>query len=146
MSGALRRKLTKNSRAIAAQVHCYPSTRFHILRQGGIGMSAAMDSSQKYVLGLDLGSASLGWAMIALDDADKPTSLLHAGVRIFEPGVEGTSADIQEGKDQSKAVDRRTARLHRRQLHCLRRAPRDVPHHRTTRPAAAAPAARRDGP
>jgi CRISPR-associated endonuclease Csn1 len=79
-------------------------------------MSAAMDSSQKYVLGLDLGSASLGWAMIALDDADKPTSLLHAGVRIFEPGVEGTSADIQEGKDQSKAVDRRTARLHRRQL------------------------------
>jgi CRISPR-associated endonuclease Csn1 len=79
-------------------------------------MSAAMDSSQKYVLGLDLGSASLGWAMIALDDAGQPTSLLHTGVRIFEPGVEGTSTDIQEGKDQSKAVDRRTARLHRRQL------------------------------
>ncbi len=79
-------------------------------------MSAVLEASQKYVLGLDLGSASLGWAMIALDEADKPTSLLHAGVRIFEPGVEGTSIDIQEGKDQSKAVDRRTARLHRRQL------------------------------
>jgi CRISPR-associated endonuclease Csn1 len=79
-------------------------------------MSAAMDSSQKYVLGLDLGSASLGWAMIALNDSGQPTSLLHTGVRIFEPGVEGTSTDIQEGKDQSKAVDRRTARLHRRQL------------------------------
>jgi CRISPR-associated endonuclease Csn1 len=75
-----------------------------------------MESPQKYVLGLDLGSASLGWAMIALDCAGKPTSLLHTGVRIFEPGVEGTSVDIQEGKDQSKAVDRRTARLHRRQL------------------------------
>jgi CRISPR-associated endonuclease Csn1 len=79
-------------------------------------MPAAMESPQKYVLGLDLGSASLGWAMIALDCAGKPTSLLHTGVRIFEPGVEGTSVDIQEGKDQSKAVDRRTARLHRRQL------------------------------
>jgi CRISPR-associated endonuclease Csn1 len=79
-------------------------------------MPAAMESPQKYVLGLDLGSASLGWAMIALDAEDKPTSLLHTGVRIFEPGVEGTSVDIQEGKDQSKAVERRTARLHRRQL------------------------------
>src|ERR1700675_3615968 len=80
MSGALRRKLTKNSRAIAAQVHWYPSTRFHILRQGGIGMAPAMESTQKYVLGLGLGSASLGWAMIADDCAGKPTSLLHTGV------------------------------------------------------------------
>lgn len=45
-----------------------------------------------------------------------PVSLIRAGVRIFEPGVDGTSLDIEQGKDQSKAVDRRTARLHRRQL------------------------------
>ena len=79
-------------------------------------MSAAIESPQKYVLGLDLGSASLGWALIALDQGDDPTSLIRTGVRIFEPGVDGTSLDIQQGKDQSKAVDRRTARLHRRQL------------------------------
>jgi len=79
-------------------------------------MSSAMESPQKYVLGLDLGSASLGWALIALDDADDPTSLIRAGVRIFEPGVDGTSMEIEQGKDQSKAVERRTARLHRRQL------------------------------
>ena len=54
--------------------------------------------------------------MIALDETDEPTSLIRTGVRIFEPGVDGTSLDIQQGKDQSKAVDRRTARLHRRQL------------------------------
>jgi CRISPR-associated endonuclease Csn1 len=71
---------------------------------------------QKYILGIDLGSASLGWAQIALDNLDRPTSLLRAGVRIFEPGVDGTTLDIQEGKDKSKAVERRTARLHRRQL------------------------------
>jgi CRISPR-associated endonuclease Csn1 len=79
-------------------------------------MPSATEASQKYVLGLDLGSASLGWAMIAVDPANDPIGLIRAGVRIFEPGVDGTSLDIQEGKDQSKAVDRRVARLHRRQL------------------------------
>jgi len=71
---------------------------------------------QKYVLGLDLGSAALGWAMIALNEAEEPISLIRAGVRVFEPGVDGTKLDIEQGKDQSKAVKRRTARLHRRLL------------------------------
>ena len=75
-----------------------------------------METPQKYVLGLDLGSASLGWVTIALNPADEPTSLVRAGVRIFEPGVDGTALDIEQGKDQSKAVERRTAILHRRQL------------------------------
>jgi CRISPR-associated endonuclease Csn1 len=79
-------------------------------------MSFALEPPLKYVLGLDLGSASLGWALIALDDTDDPVSLIRAGVRIFEPGVDGTSMEIEQGKDQSKAVERRTARLHRRQL------------------------------
>jgi CRISPR-associated endonuclease Csn1 len=79
-------------------------------------MSSATEAQQKYVLGIDLGSASLGWGLIALDGADSPTGVLRAGVRIFEPGVDGTALDIQEGKDKSKAVERRTARLHRRQL------------------------------
>lgn len=79
-------------------------------------MSSAKAPSQKYVLGLDLGSASLGWALIALDEYDSPISLIRAGVRIFEPGVDGTALEIQEGKDKSKAVERRMARLHRRQL------------------------------
>ncbi len=79
-------------------------------------MFAATAVSQRFVLGLDLGSASLGWALLALDERDSPTGLIDAGVRIFEPGVDGTSLDIELGKDQSKAVDRRVARLHRRQL------------------------------
>ena len=79
-------------------------------------MSSDMETPQKYILGLDLGSSSLGWAIIALNEADEPTSLIRSGVRIFEPGVDGTALDIEQGKDQSKAVERRTARLHRRQL------------------------------
>ena len=70
----------------------------------------------EYTLGLDLGSASIGWALVALDSSHRPTGLLNASVRIFEPGVEGSSLDIEQGKDKSKAVARREARLHRRQL------------------------------
>lgn len=73
-------------------------------------------STQPYVLGLDLGSASLGWALVGIDAAERPSSLIRAGVRIFEPGVDGSALDIRQGKDQSKAVDRREARLRRRQL------------------------------
>ena len=79
-------------------------------------MTSASGPQQKYVLGLDLGSASLGWALIGLNESNYPESLIRTGVRIFAPGVDGTTLEIQEGKDKSKAVDRRTARLHRRQL------------------------------
>lgn len=83
--------------------------------------------ARPFVLGIDLGSASLGWALVELDGSGTPIGLFSpcgndsralpsCGVRIFEPGVEGTALDIEQGKDQSKAVDRRTARLHRRQL------------------------------
>ncbi|MHB1023150.1 MAG: type II CRISPR RNA-guided endonuclease Cas9, partial [Acidobacteriaceae bacterium] len=75
-----------------------------------------MEASQKYVLGLDLGSASLGWALVGLNSVGDPEHLIRAGVRIFEPGVDGSSLEIEQGKDQSKAVERRAARLQRRQL------------------------------
>jgi CRISPR-associated endonuclease Csn1 len=67
----------------------------------------------RYVLGLDLGSASVGWAMIQLNEADEPIAVLRAGVRIFDSAVEG---NIEKGQDVSNAVARRTARLMRRQL------------------------------
>jgi CRISPR-associated endonuclease Csn1 len=67
----------------------------------------------KYTLGLDLGSAAIGWALVGLDSNHSPCNLLDAGVRVFEQGVEG---NIEEGKDESRALARRTARLQRRQL------------------------------
>lgn len=68
-----------------------------------------------YVLGLDLGSASLGWAVLACTEVDgtlQPTRLERTGVRIFEAGVEG---DIEQGRDASRAAKRREARQPRRQ-------------------------------
>lgn len=65
-----------------------------------------------YVLGLDLGARSLGWAAVAREDG-RFTALLGLGVRVFEAGVEG---DIERGREESRAVARRTARLARRQI------------------------------
>ncbi len=76
-------------------------------------MKCTLAEKAKYSLGIDLGSASVGWAMIRLNDADEPIGLLRAGVRIFEPAVEG---NIEKGQDESNAVARRTFRLTRRQL------------------------------
>lgn len=72
---------------------------------------------RKYTLGLDLGSASLGWALVELDDNDNPVRLMDAGVRIFDPGVVGGEAEIQKGRDKSKASERRSARQTRKQTH-----------------------------
>jgi CRISPR-associated endonuclease Csn1 len=66
----------------------------------------------KYLLGLDVGTTSIGWAVIALNN-DLPCGILHAGVRCFEAGVK---KDMEKGQDASRAAERRAARLARRQL------------------------------
>lgn len=73
-----------------------------------------MRKDTPYILGLDLGTSSIGWAMIGLTRAEggKPNRILKTGVRIFEAGVEG---DIEQGKDSSRAAKRREARQPRRQ-------------------------------
>jgi len=75
------------------------------------------DSSQdNTVLGVDLGANSVGWAMLAIGGKEAtPTGVVGTGVRVFEAGVEGTEADIRMGKDESRAAERRKARLGRRQ-------------------------------
>lgn len=60
-----------------------------------------------YRLALDLGSTSLGWAMIRLDANQQPCAIIKAGVRIFSNG--------RNPKDGSSlAVTRREARTMRR--------------------------------
>ncbi len=68
--------------------------------------------TKEYVLGIDLGSNSLGWALIGLIDGE-PAQLIRAGVRIFEAGMDG---DLESGQEESRNKARRDARLHRRQL------------------------------
>jgi len=66
--------------------------------------------SFSYILGLDLGSNSLGWAVIPLEQ-DKPARLEAAGSRIFEAGILG----LETGRDEPLGQERRTARQMRRQ-------------------------------
>lgn len=66
-----------------------------------------------YVLGLDLGSNSIGWSLIKLDENDNPCGLENVGVRIFEAGMEGL---YESGKEESRNIKRRGARLTRRQI------------------------------
>jgi CRISPR-associated endonuclease Csn1 len=64
---------------------------------------------QEYVLGIDLGSNSLGWAVIGLEGG-QPAKLLRAGVRVFEAATEG---DRESGQEESRNKARREARSHR---------------------------------
>lgn len=66
-----------------------------------------MSQKMSYRLALDLGSTSLGWAMIRLNASNEPCAVIKAGVRIFSDG--------RNPKDGSSlAVTRREARAMRR--------------------------------
>ena len=72
-----------------------------------------MDSLKKpyipYTLGLDLGTNSIGWALIGHREDDQPNSLIDCGVRIFQEAVE---AKTRTPKNHA----RRAARQMRKQL------------------------------
>ena len=60
-----------------------------------------------YRLGLDLGTNSIGWAAIRLDDNGEPCGILNLGVRVFPDGRDAKSKE-------SNAASRRVARGARR--------------------------------
>ena len=64
-------------------------------------------NGNKYRLGLDLGTNSIGWAAVNLDDNGEPCGVLDIGVRIFPDGRD-------EQSKTSNAVARRTVRGARR--------------------------------
>ena len=67
--------------------------------------------NEKYRLGLDLGTNSIGWAAVKLGNDGEPGAVLDIGVRIFP---DGRKAGSNATDRQSNAVDRRLARGQRR--------------------------------
>lgn len=63
----------------------------------------------KYILGLDLGIASVGWSVVSIDENSKPNALIDLGVRVFDP-----AENAKDGK--SLNLGRRLARSKRRTL------------------------------
>lgn len=84
-------------------------------------MAAFKSNLINYILGLDIGIASVGWAMVEIDEEENPIRLIDLGVRVFE------RAEVPKTGD-SLAVARRLARsvrrLTRRRAHRLLRARR----------------------
>lgn len=66
-----------------------------------------MQHKMRYRLGLDLGTTSIGWALLRLNERDEPCAIIKMGSRIFSDG--------RNPKDGSSlAVNRRLARQMRR--------------------------------
>lgn len=68
-------------------------------------------NASDFVLGVDLGTNSLGWAIIGLVDGE-PHHLVRTGVRVFEAGMDG---DVASGREESRNLKRRQMRSQRRQ-------------------------------
>lgn len=75
----------------------------------------------RYRLALDLGSTSLGWAMIRLNANNEPCAVIKAGVRIFSNGrnpKDGSSLAVT--RREARAMRRRRDRLLRRKARMIR--------------------------
>ena len=76
----------------------------------------------KYILGLDIGSNSIGWALIQLDLLQKTKRIIAAGSRII-PMDQKVLSDFGKGITISSTAQRTSYRnaRHCRERHLLRR-------------------------
>lgn len=75
----------------------------------------------RYRLALDLGSTSLGWAMIRLDVDNQPCAVIKSGVRIFSNGrnpKDGSSLAVT--RREARSMRRRRDRLLKRKVRMMR--------------------------
>jgi CRISPR-associated endonuclease Csn1 len=78
-------------------------------------------NKMRYRLALDLGSTSLGWAMVRLDTDNKPCAVIKAGVRIFSDGrnpKDGSSLAVT--RREARAMRRRRDRLLKRKARMMK--------------------------
>ena len=68
------------------------------------------------VLGLDLGTTSIGWALIEIDDKKNPASILGMGSRIIMYSMDTAADDFSKGKGESPCSERTRCRQMRRNL------------------------------
>ncbi|HNX00654.1 MAG TPA: type II CRISPR RNA-guided endonuclease Cas9, partial [Candidatus Cloacimonadota bacterium] len=68
-----------------------------------------MKTKENYRLGIDMGSTSIGWCMLKLNDNNEPYDIINMGVRIFPDGRDDKSKE-------PLSVKRRNYRSMRRNL------------------------------
>lgn len=83
-----------------------------------MGQCQASESRKNYRLGLDIGSNSIGWCALALEN-DRPSGVLDAGVRILTPNDEAgrdpqSKSSLTAGRRDARSMRRLRARFVRR--------------------------------
>ncbi len=75
-----------------------------------------MKFKQRYRLGLDIGTNSIGWCVLRLDENDQPIGIIRAGSRIFSDGRSPkTLASLAADRRQKRQMRRRHDRALKRQ-------------------------------
>ena len=64
-----------------------------------------------YTLGLDIGSKSIGWALV---DTGEKSSIIDIGVRVFPEGVDRDTKGLEKSKNATRRESRGTRRVHQR--------------------------------
>ena len=79
-----------------------------------------MERKMRYRLALDLGSTSLGWALIRLDQNEQPNAVIKAGSRIFSDGRNPDGSPLAVTRRTARAMRRRRDRLLKRKARMIR--------------------------
>ncbi len=75
----------------------------------------------RYRLGLDLGTTSIGWAMVRLNDLNEPHAIIKAGVRIFSDGRHPkTGTSLAVARREARGMRRRRDRLLKRKSRLMK--------------------------
>ena len=73
-------------------------------------------TKMRYRLALDLGTTSLGWAMVRLDNNSEPNAVIKTRVRIFSDGRNHKGASLAVTRREARAMRRLRDRFLRRKL------------------------------
>lgn len=74
-----------------------------------------------YAIGFDIGITSVGWAVVALDSADKPYGIINMGSRVFDAAEQPkTGASLAAPRREARSA-RRRLRRHQHRLERIRR-------------------------
>ena len=74
-----------------------------------------------YGIGLDIGVASVGWAVVALDEQAQPCGLIRLGSRVFDKAEQSRGESLAAPRRQARSMRRRLRRkaLRRQDIYAL---------------------------